>query len=45
MIGFPIFGKRKPKKPQTLSAAPPKTLPQKGTWPVDRVGFRKPVQG
>jgi hypothetical protein len=44
MIGFPILGKRKPKKPQTLSAALPEALPQKGIWPVDLTGAAEKTQ-
>jgi hypothetical protein len=44
MIGFPIFGKRKPKKPQTLSAALPITLPQRAIWPVDIPGAVEKTQ-
>lgn len=44
MIGFPVFGKHKPKRPQTLSAAPPKALPQKAIWRVELTGAAEKTQ-
>jgi hypothetical protein len=44
MIVFPIFGKRKPRKPRTLSAARPGTSPQKGIWLVDLTGAAERTQ-